>query len=118
MYGVVLWSDEQDSKAVIWCEDHGRLAFYTATENSAFGGSTLDSGDLVEFDLTEGSDMRHAHNPRLVAQDQYPTLAQDLSNSGILPGRETKAPAARTENASNVVSFSAPPLPSKRSVTA
>lgn len=28
MYGVILWSDEITQKAVIWCEDHGRLAYF------------------------------------------------------------------------------------------
>lgn len=32
MLGVVLWADIDDRKAVIWCEDHGNLAYYTAAE--------------------------------------------------------------------------------------
>ena len=28
MFGVVLWADPVDRKAVIWCEDHGDLAYF------------------------------------------------------------------------------------------
>ena len=28
MYGVVLWIDKNAQKAVIWCEDHGNLAYF------------------------------------------------------------------------------------------
>ncbi len=27
MYGVILWSDQEAQRAVIWCEDHGKLAY-------------------------------------------------------------------------------------------
>jgi hypothetical protein len=78
MYGVVLWSDAQDKKAVIWCEDHGDLAFYSGKDDSAFLGAPMDAGDLVQFDLRQERHMRLASNPRLVAEDQYPTLAHEL----------------------------------------
>ena len=28
MYGVILWSDQTAQRAVIWCEDHGKLAYF------------------------------------------------------------------------------------------
>ena len=28
MYGVILWSDQKAQRAVIWCEDHGKLAYF------------------------------------------------------------------------------------------
>ncbi len=32
MMGVVLWSDQQVGKAVIWCEDQGKLAYVTGDQ--------------------------------------------------------------------------------------
>ncbi len=110
MYGVVLWSDSEEKKAVIWCEDHGDLAFYNAGENSAFDGPSLDAGDLVHFQLSEGREMRFARNPRLVAEQQYPLLAQQLKANGFADTTDV-APDARqytaSEADSNVVPFQA-----------
>lgn len=82
MYGVVLWADEGDSKAVIWCEDHGNLAFYNAGENSAVDGLNLDAGDLIKFDLKEHENMRMARNPKVVEGEFSRGLAQRLQASG------------------------------------
>jgi len=82
MFGVVLWSDTQERKAVIWCEDHGDLAFYRqsgCTENLP-----LDAGDWVQFDLTLDRHMRLAHNPKLVSEGVCPGLADALS--AVSPG--------------------------------
>lgn len=79
MFGVVLWSDTQDQKAVIWCEDHGDLAFYTQTDGN--GDISLDAGDWVQFDVTVDRHLRFAHNPRLVAEGIYPDLADALSKA-------------------------------------
>lgn len=77
MFGVVLWSDSEERKAVIWCEDHGDLAFY---RDEARGDAPLplDTGDWVQFDLTTDRNMRFAHNPRLLAEGVYPGLADAL----------------------------------------
>ncbi len=77
MFGVVLWSDEQEQKAVIWCEDHGDLAFYSNTGDGS--RHVLDAGDWVQFDMTMERHQRFAHNPRLVYEGVYPDLADALS---------------------------------------
>ncbi|MBY6004734.1 hypothetical protein KUV62_12490 [Salipiger bermudensis] len=81
MYGVVLWADHTDQKAVIWCEDHGDLALYHDTEASVHDGVSLDEGDLIEFDLKQEENLRLAHNPRRLAQNHYPGLAQALRHA-------------------------------------
>lgn len=83
MYGVVLWSDTEDQKAVIWCEDHGDLAFYRQPQDG--DQVALDAGDWVQFDLTTERQVRFAHNPRLVAEGLYPGLADALSGAGEAP---------------------------------
>lgn len=101
MYGVVLWSDKADQKAVIWCEDHGDLAFYSGCKESVFDGPSLDEGDFVEFELSESQSLRVAHTPQIVAQSEYHGLAKSLSPCA------TKVPAAIQTNAveTNVIPF-------------
>ena len=77
MFGVVLWSDEQEQKAVIWCEDHGDLAFYRNTDGSR--EISMDAGDWVQFDMTMERRQRFAHNPKLVHEGVYPDIADALS---------------------------------------
>ncbi len=98
MYGVVLWSDECDSKAVIWCEDHGNLAFYKAPEHSALDGLNLDPGDLIQFDLREHENMRVARNPTVVAGEFSEGLAERLratAGAGAVSASDTKEKAPR-----------------------
>ncbi|MCA0870314.1 hypothetical protein LCL97_05735 [Seohaeicola saemankumensis] len=73
MYGVVLWSDTEDQKAVIWCEDHGDLAFYRQPCDGQ--QVCLDAGDWIQFDMTTERHLRLAHNPRLVADGAFSELA-------------------------------------------
>lgn len=81
MIGVVLWADARDRKAVIWCEDHGNLAYYTAPNQTAHEGECLDAGDLIAFDIREEHDCRLARNPRRVNAGFAPYLAHDLSGA-------------------------------------
>ena len=76
MFGVVLWSDEQEHKAVIWCEDHGDLAFYRKSDGD--DKVTLDAGDWVQFDMTMDRHLRFARNPKLVCDGVYPEIAEAL----------------------------------------
>ena len=76
MFGVVLWSDEQEDKAVIWCEDHGDLAFYRKSDDE--DKIALDAGDWVQFDMTMDRHLRFARNPRLVCDGVYPDIADAL----------------------------------------
>ena len=47
MIGVILWSSPAKEKAVIWCEDHGSLAYLQGRDNLAFACDWPDAGDLV-----------------------------------------------------------------------
>ena len=37
MNGVIIWSEHISKRAIIWCEDHGRLAFFKAEDASRWG---------------------------------------------------------------------------------
>ncbi len=66
MIGVILWSDEVERKAVVWCEDQGDLAFL---DNSAsLQGAVFAVGDVVSFDLSVQTNLRRAHNA-VIAKD-------------------------------------------------
>lgn len=105
MYGVVLWSDGEKNRAVIWCEDHGNLAFFKGDHADEPGIAGIDPGDLVQFELTEERQMRLASNPRLVAADEYPTLAQDLRYTGPMASLPKEKSA---QDVSNIVPFAPP----------
>lgn len=83
MCGVVLWSSNVEGRAVIWCEDHGKLAFYAKAASQRaccdmHAGVALDAGDLIEFDVEDQAHQRRAHNPRLLVPDHAPCIATDL----------------------------------------
>lgn len=95
MFGVVLWSDTQDQKAVIWCEDHGDLAFYRQPEGA--GDILLDAGDWVQFDMTMDRHLRFAHNPKLVSEGVYPDLADTLSAAAPNPAMQPQVSRGSAE---------------------
>lgn len=133
MYGVVLWSDKTDKKAVIWCEDHGDLAFYSAMDqapcskeamqSNIFDGFSLDAGDLVQFEIREERHLRYAVSPTLIAEDEYPNLAQGLNqanapvNTGANGGpafvQDQSAEIVQFENAAQRIARSTKSNPSK-----
>jgi len=96
MYGVVLWTDKKVNSAVIWCEDHGNLAFYQAADQSMHDDFVLDPGDLIQFDLREERECRHARNLRRVDEGFAPGLAHRL-----LDAQAAQTPASDT----NVIQF-------------
>lgn len=103
MYGVVLWSDTEENKAVIWCEDHGDLAFYC--RKGEVSAPALDPGDFVQFDLTMERHLRFAHNPRLVSEGIYADLADALSSQE--PGSVPPNPPREARQSADVIPFRA-----------
>ena len=77
MFGVVLWSDTVKKQAVIWCDDHGDLAFYNSPERGR-EFMAFRAGDLVEFQLEDSGALRIASCPKVIAKESYPTLTRDL----------------------------------------
>ena len=107
MFGVVLWSDQVRNRAVIWCEDHGDLAFYKGDAPADIEGTEMEPGDLVQFDVRSDRHMRLASNPKLVSSDEYPTLAQDLRQAGQQPAASIVAPSETMS--SKIVAFEPKP---------
>jgi hypothetical protein len=104
MYGVVLWCDAQENKAVIWCEDHGDLAFYRQPENAI--EVSLDAGDWVQFDMTTDRHLRFAHNPRLVSEGVSPGLADVLADAS--PASDHSGQPAHSRASAEIIQFARP----------
>ncbi|WP_120499810.1 hypothetical protein [Roseovarius sp. EL26] len=78
MFGVILWNDQISNRAVIWCEDHGDLAFLNSSVLQGHNVCKIEAGDLVQFDIADDGNMRLATNAQLVQPDAYPQLASSL----------------------------------------
>lgn len=78
MYGVVLWSDSVKNCAVIWCEDHRKLAYFSKSTDASAPDMSFGVGDLVEFDIREEDDLRLALAPVVVAERHHTLLSDDL----------------------------------------
>lgn len=101
MFGVVLWSDPTDRKAVIWCEDQGDLAFYRHSDVTQ--SLTLEAGDWVQFELQEHGQQRFVCNPRLIqggacrSLPEMLTAARDEMSTVAVDGKDvTEAAASRS----------------------
>ena len=81
MYGVVLWADQTDNQAVVWCEDHGDLAYWHDNGSPHYDGPCLDAGDLIQFDLMQDRNLRFVRNPERVMQQQFAGLAGRLASA-------------------------------------
>ncbi|MEM6310592.1 MAG: hypothetical protein AAF754_11125 [Pseudomonadota bacterium] len=100
MFGVILWSDPEVGKAVIWCEDHGDLAYYEDAEHSAnLDRLFFDPGDYVEFDLCVDNELRRASNAHTILAAEYRSVAHTLNrvraHTPHLPVAEEAATSAQ-----------------------
>ncbi|MGR3461185.1 MAG: hypothetical protein ACU0AX_08345 [Roseovarius sp.] len=82
MLGLVLWCDGTARRALIWCEDHGDLAWYDASGEGA-AAVPVRAGDLVRVGVHVGVDaapgLRRAWGLRIVARGAHADLPQLLS---------------------------------------
>jgi hypothetical protein len=88
MYGVILWSDPDVRKAVIWCEDQGYLAYYEAPEETRnLPQEFFDAGDYIEFEMTDDVAPRRACNAQMLRSARCPRVARTLHSSGGMPAK-------------------------------
>lgn len=81
MFGAVLWSDRSKNRALIWCEDHGNLAYFDGRDACAQSCSDFEEGDLVTFKVHDGNGMRVASDVQVVSSEEYPFLAHGLRDA-------------------------------------
>ncbi|KGJ05916.1 hypothetical protein SAMN04487972_11128 [Paracoccus halophilus] len=96
MIGVILWSSPAKEKAVIWCEDHGALAYLQGQKNLAFSCDWPEAGDLVELEFETLNDLRHARAVAPVTGNKRSELPDLLRGIG--------EPAAANQPSLRVVS--------------
>ncbi|NIZ62895.1 hypothetical protein DL239_18165 [Sedimentitalea sp. CY04] len=101
MHGVVLWSDESQNKAVIWCEDQGDLAFYS--QKKPLETVDLHEGDLICFDLTLHQNCRMAENLQVLEHSASVGLVKSLTTAQV----ESASKPISDQNSAQVISFSA-----------
>lgn len=86
MYGVIIWSDPDVRKAVIWCEDNGYLAYYEAPEETSHVAQEFfDAGDYVEFEMTADIAPHRACNAQTLRSAGSPRVARTLQANGNVP---------------------------------
>jgi len=91
MLGVVVWSKESAQSAVVWCEDHGDIAYL-----KGYGGLaeepdylSLDPapprwpavGDLVTLEIVAAGAMRLVRNLAILEADWGPALPASLKGA-------------------------------------
>ncbi|MCS5602013.1 MAG: hypothetical protein ACU0DB_12610 [Paracoccus sp. (in: a-proteobacteria)] len=81
MIGVVVWSNAEREKAVIWCEDHASLAYLQGRQNLIAAGQWPSPGDLLELETEIVGNLRHARNVSLVSEQGCRQLPQMLRHS-------------------------------------
>ena len=94
MIGVVLWSDPAEKKAVLWCEDHGDLAYFDASSDELEGSAAILPGDMVEFDVSVHNRVRHAYNAMVIETRVCNGLQENLRKTafaGTAPPRPQAA---------------------------
>ena len=78
MIGVVVWSSEDRQKAVIWCEDHGALAYLQGRADLAGDQMWPDAGDLLELESETIGALRHARNVSILSDRRCAQLPEML----------------------------------------
>jgi len=110
MIGVILWRSIDDSKAVIWCEDQGNLAFADIAGDQIGAETGFDVGDVVQFDVSVERNIRCAKNVTRLLDNWGSSLADALTRLPVEPGE--------TSDSTNVLPFSPGPGRARRQAQA
>lgn len=100
MLGIILWRDAKGEKAVIWCEDHGDLAFFKSARTAR--GRAPAVGEWVEFEVVTEKDQRRAINLKLMGRrldrDIQRLLVPEPTGTAELSGMSGTTPGPDTDN--------------------
>lgn len=95
MIGVIVWSSAAKAKAVIWCEDHGALAYLHGLENVSGADGWPQAGDMVILETELRNELRHAFNVRVVYDKSCSELPSLLRDMGSEEEKTVSAPNLR-----------------------
>ncbi|WP_143093049.1 hypothetical protein [Celeribacter neptunius] len=80
MDGIVLWVDAESDKAMIWCSDHGDLAYVSSAE-ALVGTTTMpEVGTMVSIKTRIVNGIRFCYQLTPLQRNAAPELAQALRN--------------------------------------
>jgi hypothetical protein len=85
MYGVILWKDPAKGKAIIWCDDHGHLAYLSSPDVIKDGQGIPNVGALVCIKLRQVGQWRLCTRLECIDERSHPTLLQSLRNAALPP---------------------------------
>ncbi|MDP3340180.1 hypothetical protein [Frigidibacter sp.] len=93
MLGVVVWSKESTQAAVVWCEDHGDIAYLKGYDGLAEAPDYLSPdpapprwpavGDLVTLDTAVAGGLRLVRNLSILEADWGPALPASLKGAAL-----------------------------------
>lgn len=95
MIGVVVWSSQDREKAVIWCDDHGALAYLSGYPNLTDSAKWPGAGDLVSLEAEMIGCLRHARNVSLIEENCCPSLPERLKARPAVDAPRLRLVAAR-----------------------
>ncbi|PTQ68906.1 hypothetical protein [Celeribacter persicus] len=78
MDGIVLWADPQAHKAVIWCSDHGPLAYATGPETLIGAFDMPEAGTMVYCETHMENGVRICTQLHPIQRFAAPELAEAL----------------------------------------
>jgi len=106
MYGVIIWIEEKSGNALIWCDDHGQLAYFVAAE-CTLGPTDFSVGDLVKFVEGYKGRVRRAYDVVVANPAQYTTLKNDMLHHARSKSDQTHVSPKFAKTADrNIVPFS------------
>ncbi|MDB6177459.1 hypothetical protein PAF17_08025 [Paracoccus sp. Z330] len=85
MIGVVVWSNAEREKAVIWCEDQASLAYLQGRVDFLESKPWTEPGDLVELESEMVGKLRHARKVRVLSEHACPELPEMLKGNSTEP---------------------------------
>lgn len=80
MDGIVLWVDRDTDKAMIWCSDHGDLAYASGLDVVVGASAMPEVGTMVSIKTHILNGIRICYRVIPIQCDVAPELAQSLRN--------------------------------------
>jgi len=103
MLGVVLWSDRPGVRAVIWCEDHGQLAYFDRRSDPPGGARDVRAGDLVQFKVVRSGALRKAKRLSVLPGARFDDVPAALKSSWTGSADAPKAPSGAAAHIRRVI---------------
>ena len=95
MIGVVVWSSEDHLKAVVWCEDHGALAYLHGRDELFQGDQWPNAGELLELESETIGSIRYARSVVRLNERPCPEIPAILRGDAAEPPRRMRLVSSR-----------------------